>query len=68
MSLHPMFVSNVDDALKTIDFEVPDDDRANFYTFVFIHKYNIKMNYDSPEYRPPKYFKLLLKLIEGHMV
>ena len=59
-----MFVSNVETALKKIDFEIPDDDKSNFYTFFFIQKYNIPMEYDTPNYRPPKYFKLLLKMIE----
>jgi hypothetical protein len=67
MSQQSMYVTPIDNALKKIDFEIPDDDRTNFYTFVFKKKWNIEMNYDVREYRPPKYFNFLLKLIDEHL-
>jgi hypothetical protein len=59
-----MYVSNIDKALKKIDFQIPDDDRTHFYTFVFKNKYGMKVNYEMREYRPPKYFTFLLKLVD----
>jgi len=62
-----MFVENIDNALKIIDFEINDDDRTNFYTFIFRTHYNCDLPYDHHEYRPLKYFKLLYKMIKDYL-
>jgi hypothetical protein len=63
MTLYPMFVSKIDDALKEIDFEMTEEDRPYFYIYIFRTQYKIDLDYDI-EYRPPKYFKLLHKMIK----
>jgi len=67
MSQQQMYVSNIDKAMKKIDFQIPDEDRTNFYTFVFQKKYGMKVKYEINEYRPPKYFNFLLKLVDEYL-
>ena len=62
-----MFVSTIDEAMKKIDFEITDSDKVDFYTYVFRHHYKIEFPYDSEEYRPPKYFRILLKEIMPYL-
>ena len=58
-----MFVSNITEALKKIDFQIVDDDAIGFQTYVFKNHYKIDLPYEYPEYRPPKYFRILYKEI-----
>jgi hypothetical protein len=50
--------------LKAIDFVPPDDDKENLYVYLHNHIFNTAFEYDHPEYRPLKYFKLVLKMIQ----
>ena len=61
--MNDMFVSTIEDALKKIDFELNDDDKMPFNIYVFKNHYHIDFPYEYEEYRPPKYFKLLYKMI-----
>ena len=51
-------------ALKYIDFELSDEDRNEFYIYAVNNIYNKHFPYPYDEYRPPKYFKILLKEIK----
>lgn len=50
--------------LKRIDFEPPDDDKHNLYVYLHNHLFQTGFDYDKEEYRPLKYFKLVLKMIQ----
>ena len=62
-----MLTSTIDHALEKIDFQLPDEDLPNFYVYIFSHHYKIDFPYDYEDYRPPKYFKLLYKLVKDHL-
>jgi len=50
--------------LNTIDFLPPDNDKQNLYVYLHNHIFDTTFEYDHPEYRPLKYFKLVLKMIQ----
>ena len=54
----------IQDALLKIDFQIVDDDKQHFYTYVLNDLYDMKIDYVQPDFRPPKYFKILLKEIK----
>jgi hypothetical protein len=47
-------------ALNTIDFQLNDEDENNFYIYAMNMIYHKDLPYPYEEYRPPRYFKLLL--------
>jgi len=53
--------------LKMIDFEPPDDDRANLFAYLHNNLYGTTLPYDTSEYRTPKYFRLILKEIRQYI-
>jgi len=57
-------VSTIRMSLKHIDFELRDEDRNEFYIYAVNNLYNKQFPYPYDEYRPPKYFKVLLKEIK----
>ena len=67
MDVNPMFVSTIELALKKIDYEIPDEDVMPFNIYVFKHHFKIDFPYEYADYRPPKYFKLLYKMIAEYL-
>ena len=51
-------------ALKHIDFQLRDEDRNDFYIYAVNDIYHKEYSYPHEIYRPPKYFKTLLKEIK----
>jgi hypothetical protein len=62
-----MYISAIDDALKEIDFEILDEDRTKFYSYIYLHHYNIEYSYDNEMYKTPNYFKFLHKFIKDYL-
>jgi hypothetical protein len=60
-------LSTIKRSLCVVDFELPEEDRDKFYVYALnniYHKdYPYPYNYCN-EYRPPKYFRTLLKEIK----
>ncbi len=59
-------LSTIKRSLCVIDFELPDEDRDKFYVFALNHLYKKDFPYPYDycgDYKPPKYFKTLLKKI-----
>ena len=51
-------------SLKQIDFQLRDEDRNDFYIYAVNNLYNKDYPFPYEIYRPPKYFKTLLKEIK----
>jgi hypothetical protein len=58
------YMDEITNYLKRIDFQPPDDDKGNLYIYLHNHLYLTNIDYDNEEYRPLKYFKLVLKMIQ----
>jgi len=61
-------VKTIRRALSAIDFQIPDDDRNDFYIYAVNRLYNKDYPHEYDEFFPPKYFKLLLKEIKPYYV
>jgi hypothetical protein len=59
-----MELKTIQDALLKIDFQINDDDKPEFYAYVLNDLYDMKIDYDNPDFRPKKYYKVLLKEIK----
>jgi len=57
-------LNTIEEALLKIDFQINDDDKHDFYILVLNDLYDAKLEYSHPEYKPKKYFKVLLKEIK----
>ena len=55
-------------ALSVIDFQLTDDDKNEFYIYALNCLYNKDYEYEYDEYKPPKYFKVLLKEIKPYCI
>ena len=51
-------------SLKHIDFQLRDEDRNDFYIYAVNNLYGKDFPHPYEIYRPPKYFKILLKEIK----
>jgi hypothetical protein len=55
----------IQEALIKIDFQINDDDKQEFYTYVMNELYDAKLEYENPDFNPKKYYKVLLKEIKN---
>jgi hypothetical protein len=55
------FKKTIDRALLQIDFQIPDDEKNDFYIYAYNVIYDLHLEYSYPEMKPPKYYKFLLK-------
>lgn len=58
------YMDEITTYLKRIDFDPPDDIKYNLYVYLHNNLYNTNFEYEHPEYRPLKSFKLVLKMIQ----
>lgn len=57
-------LNTIQEALLKIDFQINDDDKTDFYIYVLNDLYDMKLEYENPDFVPKKYFKVLLKEIK----
>ena len=57
-------LNTIEEALLKIDFQINDDDKNEFYTYVLNELYDTKCDYANPDFQPKKYYKHLLKEIK----
>lgn len=60
-------LNSIKRSLCVVDFELPDTDKDMFFVYALNNMYNKKYPYPydyTNEYRPPKYFRTLLKQIK----
>lgn len=55
------FKKTIDRALIEVDFQIPDEEKYDFYVYAHNIIYDTHLDYSYPEIKLPKYYKLLLK-------
>jgi hypothetical protein len=58
------YMDEITNYLKRIDFEPPDDVKPNLYVYLHNNLFQTDYEYEHPEYKPLKSFKVILKMIQ----
>jgi hypothetical protein len=62
-----MSVATIEDALRTVDFEIMDIDRDKFYYYIFTNHYKCEYPYEVEMYKTPRYFKYLHQMVVPYL-